>query len=114
MAQWALPVSLIPVVGGWLHALFAVSVGWVTTKKAATPFAMITMGVGELVWAMSLMFPEFFGGEGGISGNRVTGSKAVRHHLRAADPAVLPDCGVHLCVHGAHVCLHPHAAGPHA
>jgi len=25
---------------------------------------------------MSLMFPEFFGGEGGVSGNRVTGSKA--------------------------------------
>jgi branched-chain amino acid transport system permease protein len=35
---------------------------------------MITLGVGELVWAMSLMFPEFFGGEGGISGDRVAGS----------------------------------------
>jgi branched-chain amino acid transport system permease protein len=70
-----LPVSLIPIVGGLFGALFAVILGWVTTKKAATPFAMITMGVGELVWAMSLMFPEFFGGEGGINGNRVTGSK---------------------------------------
>jgi branched-chain amino acid transport system permease protein len=46
----------------------------VTTKKAATPFAMITLGIGELVYAMSLMFPEFFGGEGGVSGNRVAGS----------------------------------------
>jgi branched-chain amino acid transport system permease protein len=46
----------------------------VTTKKAATTFAMITLGMGELVWAMSLMFPEFFGGEGGISGDRVAGS----------------------------------------
>ncbi len=36
---------------------------------------MITLGVGELVWASALMFPEFFGGEGGISGNRVAGSK---------------------------------------
>jgi branched-chain amino acid transport system permease protein len=70
-----LPVSLVPIAGGLFGALFAVILGWVTTKKAATPFAMITMGVGELVWAMSLMFPEFFGGEGGISGNRVTGSK---------------------------------------
>lgn len=70
-----LPVSLVPVVGGVASALFAVVFGWVTTKKAATPFAMITLGVGELVWAMSLMFPEFFGGEGGISGDRVTGSK---------------------------------------
>jgi len=71
----SLPVSLIPIVGGIFGALFAVILGWVTTKKAATPFAMITMGVGELVWAMSLMFPEFFGGEGGVNGNRVTGSK---------------------------------------
>jgi branched-chain amino acid transport system permease protein len=71
-----LPVSLIPLVGGLSGLLFAVLLGWVTTKKAATPFAMITLGIGELVWAMSLMFPEFFGGEGGISGNRVTGAKA--------------------------------------
>jgi branched-chain amino acid transport system permease protein len=68
-----LPVSLVPLVGGLAGMLFAIVFGWVTTKKAATPFAMITLGIGELVWAMSLMFPEFFGGEGGISGNRVTG-----------------------------------------
>ncbi len=72
--HWVLPVSLIPLVGGLASALVAVILGWVTTKKAATPFAMITLGVGELVWAMSLMFPGFFGGEGGISGNRVTGT----------------------------------------
>lgn len=70
-----IPVSLIPVVGGLAGMLFAVVFGWVTTKKAATPFAMITLGVGELVWASALMFPEFFGGEGGISSNRVTGPK---------------------------------------
>jgi branched-chain amino acid transport system permease protein len=71
---WPIPVSLVPVVGGLFSALFAVLFGYVTTKKAATPFAMITLGIGELVWASSLMFPEFFGGEGGISGNRVAGS----------------------------------------
>ena len=70
-----LPVSLIPIVGGITSLLVAIVLGWVTTKKAATPFAMITMGIGELVWAMSLMFPEFFGGEGGVSGNRVAGAK---------------------------------------
>ena len=68
-----LPVSLIPIVGGLAGMLVAVILGWVTTKKAATPFAMITLGVGELVWASALMFPEFFGGEGGVSGNRVAG-----------------------------------------
>jgi branched-chain amino acid transport system permease protein len=69
----ALPVSLVPVVGGLAGMAVAVLLGYVTTKKAGTPFAMITLGVGELVWAMSLMFPGFFGGEGGISGNRVAG-----------------------------------------
>jgi len=72
---WPLPVSLIPIVGGLASMLVALLLGWVTTKKAATPFAMITLGIGELVWAMSLMFPEFFGGEGGVSGNRVVGAK---------------------------------------
>ena len=69
------PVSLLPLVGGLSGMAFAVLLGYVTTKKAGTTFAMITLGIGELVWAMSLMFPEFFGGEGGISGNRVTGAK---------------------------------------
>lgn len=72
-----MPVSLIPIVGGLAGMGIAVLFGYVTTKKAGTPFAMITLGVGELVYAMSLMFPEFFGGEGGVSGNRVAGSKAM-------------------------------------
>jgi branched-chain amino acid transport system permease protein len=69
-----LPVSLVPVVGGLAGLFFAALFGSVTVKKAGTPFAMITLGIGELIWAMSLMFPSFFGGEGGVSGNRVTGS----------------------------------------
>ncbi len=72
--QWPIPVSMVPIIGGVAAALFAVLFGYVTTKKAATPFAMITLGIGELVAAMSLMFPEFFGGEGGVSSNRVAGS----------------------------------------
>jgi branched-chain amino acid transport system ATP-binding protein len=60
-------------VGGLSGLFFAVLFGYVTTKKAGTTFAMITLGVGELVFAMSLMFPEFFGGEGGITTNRAYG-----------------------------------------
>src|ERR1035437_160118 len=67
-----IPVSLVPIAGGLAGMLFAVVFGWVSTKKAGTTFAMITLGIGELVAAMSLMFPEVFGGEGGISSNRVT------------------------------------------
>ena len=69
----ALPVSLIPLVGGMAGLFFAMLLGYVTTKKSGTTFAMITLGIGELVWSMSLMLPEFFGGEGGITGNRVVG-----------------------------------------
>ncbi len=68
-----LPVSLIPLVGGLAGLFFAVLFGYVTTKKAGTPFAMITLGMAELVFAMSLMFTAFFGGEAGVSGNRVVG-----------------------------------------
>lgn len=71
----ALPIPLvfIPLVGGLAGMLFAVLLGFVTTKKAGTTFAMITMGIGELVASMALMFPEFFGGEGGITTDRVYG-----------------------------------------
>ncbi|MBX3611422.1 MAG: branched-chain amino acid ABC transporter permease [Hydrogenophaga sp.] len=72
--HFPMPVSLLPIVGGVASVMFALLFGWVTTKKSSTTFAMITLGVGELVWAMSLMFPEFFGGEGGISGDRVAGA----------------------------------------
>ena len=68
-----LPVSLVPLVGGLAGGAVAALLGWVTTRKSANTFAMITLGVGELVFAMSLMFPEFFGGEGGVSSNRVVG-----------------------------------------
>ncbi len=68
-----IPVSLLPIVGGFAGLGFAVLFGFVTTRKAGTPFAMITLGMAELVFAMSLMFSEFFGGEAGVSGNRVVG-----------------------------------------
>ena len=68
-----IPVAAVPLVGGLSGMGFAALLGYVTTRKAGTTFAMITMGMGELVFAMSLMIPEFFGGEGGVSGNRVIG-----------------------------------------
>jgi branched-chain amino acid transport system permease protein len=70
-----LPVSLVPVVGGLAGLVFGAAFGWISTRKGGLPFAMITLGIGELVWAMSPLFPGFFGGEGGISGNRVAGAK---------------------------------------
>ena len=68
------PLVLIPLVGGLGGAFFAVLFGFVTTKKSGTTFAMITLGIGELVAAMALMFPGFFGGEGGVTSDRTYGS----------------------------------------
>lgn len=71
------PVSLLPLVGGLAGLFFAFLFGFVTTKKSGTPFAMITLGMAELVFAMSLMFAEFFGGEAGVTANRVVGQPAM-------------------------------------
>lgn len=68
------PLVLIPLVGGLAGMFFAILLGFVTTKKSGTTFAMITLGIGELVAAMALMFPSFFGGEGGITTDRVYGT----------------------------------------
>jgi branched-chain amino acid transport system permease protein len=70
-----MPVTLIPLVGGFAGMFFGILFGYVTTKKSGTTFSMITLGIVELVFACSLMFPEFFGGEGGITTNRVYGEK---------------------------------------
>lgn len=71
--SFPVPVGLLPLVGGVAGLFFAVLFGFVTTKKSGTTFAMITLGISELVFAASLMMAEFFGGEAGISANRVIG-----------------------------------------
>ncbi len=67
------PVSLLPLIAGAGAALCGVVLGFLTTRRAGTPFAMITLGIGEMVFAAALMFPEIFGGEGGITGDRTVG-----------------------------------------
>lgn len=64
------PLPLLPLVGGLAGLTFAIVFGWVSTKRAGTAFAMISLGIGELVAACSLILRSFFGGEGGISTNR--------------------------------------------
>ena len=69
-----LPFELVPLVGGLGGLGFAIVFGYIATKQRATAFAMITLGIGELVTAAALMFRTFFGGEGGVSTNRVVGT----------------------------------------
>ncbi len=68
-----LPLELTPLAGGLGGFLSAVALGYFATKQRATAFAMITLGIGELITACALMFQTFFGGEGGVSTNRMTG-----------------------------------------
>jgi branched-chain amino acid transport system permease protein len=46
-----IPVVLIPLVGGLAGLGFAALLGYVTTRKSGTTFAMITLGISELVFA---------------------------------------------------------------
>ncbi len=68
-----LPLEVTPLVGGLGGLFFAIVLGYFATKQRATAFAMITLGIGELITACALMFQTFFGGEGGVSTNRMTG-----------------------------------------
>jgi branched-chain amino acid transport system permease protein len=65
------PVELLPLVGGIGGFLFGIVFGWISTKRSGTTFALISLGIGELIAASSLMLPSFFGGEEGISGDRM-------------------------------------------
>lgn len=66
-------VTLIPLVGGLFGLLAAIFIGSFSTRKAGTVFAMISLGIGELIAASSLIFADFFGGEAGVSGDRTFG-----------------------------------------
>lgn len=67
------PVTLVPLIGGVAGLVFGLLFGFVTTRRAGTPFAMISLGIAEMVASSALMFTAFFGGEGGIATNRAVG-----------------------------------------
>lgn len=69
------PVTFVPIIGGLAGLVFGLLFGFVTTRRAGTPFAMISLGIAEMVAASALMFTSFFGGEGGIATNRTVGGK---------------------------------------
>ena len=65
-----LPLPFLPLVGGLVGLGFATIVGSFSTRKAGTVFAMISLGIGELIAACCIIITVFFGGEEGISGDR--------------------------------------------
>ncbi len=70
----AIPLWLLPLAGGLFGMLFGCLIGYVSTRRAGTIFAMISLGFGEMVTAMVLIIVAFFGGEEGIQTNRAYGT----------------------------------------
>ncbi|MCP4315010.1 MAG: branched-chain amino acid ABC transporter permease [Hyphomicrobiales bacterium] len=68
-----LPLPLLPLFGGLFGLLFAFIIGSFSTRRAGTVFAMISLGVGELIASLSIIVVAFFGGEEGVSGDRTMG-----------------------------------------
>ena len=68
--KWPVPLPLVPLIGGLTGLVFAALLGWVSTKRSGTAFAMISLGLAELVASSALILRTFFGGEAGISANR--------------------------------------------
>ncbi|MFQ5520053.1 MAG: branched-chain amino acid ABC transporter permease [Candidatus Methylomirabilia bacterium] len=67
------PVSLTPLLGGVVGLVFGVLIGFVSTRRAGTTFAMISLGFGEMVTALTLVLVVFFNGEEGIQTDRMVG-----------------------------------------
>ena len=70
---WPIPLPVLPFIGGLFGLAFAIVIGSFSTRRAGTVFAMISLGVGELIAACSIIFVVFFGGEEGVSGDRTMG-----------------------------------------
>jgi branched-chain amino acid transport system permease protein len=68
--KFAIPLPLVPLIGGAAGLIFAMLLGWVSTKRSGTAFAMISLGLAELVASSALILRTFFGGEAGVSANR--------------------------------------------
>ncbi|TMG84652.1 MAG: branched-chain amino acid ABC transporter permease, partial [Betaproteobacteria bacterium] len=65
-----IPVLLVPLAGAMGGLAFGILFGSVTTRRAGTIFALISLAVGELVYAATFMLPGYFGGEEGITASR--------------------------------------------
>ncbi|KIZ45229.1 MULTISPECIES: branched-chain amino acid ABC transporter permease [Rhodopseudomonas] len=68
--KWPIPLPAVPLVGGLTGLVSAALIGWVSTRRSGTAFAMISLGLAELIASSALILRSFFGGEAGVSANR--------------------------------------------
>jgi branched-chain amino acid transport system permease protein len=71
--RYHLPLPLLPLISGLAAAIVGIAFGFFSTRRAGTTFAMITLGIGELVAAAVWLVPGWFGGEFGVSIDRASG-----------------------------------------
>jgi len=68
-----IPVSLMPLLGGLVGLFFGTLIGLVSTRRAGTTFAMISLGFAEMATALTLIIITFFNGEEGVQTDRWVG-----------------------------------------
>jgi branched-chain amino acid transport system permease protein len=71
--RYAWPLPLLPLAGGLGGAAFGAITALIAARRAGTAFAMITLGLGELVAAAAWALPGWFGGEAGVAIDRTSG-----------------------------------------
>ena len=71
----SLPLILLPFIGAFVGLMLGICIGYLSTKRLGTAFAMISLGFCELVTTLTLIFVVFFNGEDGIQADRVTGNE---------------------------------------
>ncbi len=68
-----IPILMLPLIGASVGLFLGIFLGYLSTKRLGTAFAMISLGFCELITALTLIFVVFFNGEDGIQANRVIG-----------------------------------------
>lgn len=71
---WLLPVPVMPLIGAVVGVVAGFLIGGVTTRRDGLAFAMISLGISELVSSLCYIFINLSGGEQGISADRTVGS----------------------------------------
>lgn len=68
-----IPIVLFPIIGAIIGLCLGIIIGYLSTRRAGTAFAMISLGFCEMATALTLIFVVFFNGEDGIQTDRVVG-----------------------------------------
>jgi branched-chain amino acid transport system permease protein len=85
--------EVLPLFGALAGMLCGLVLGYPVTRRSGVAFAMVTLGLGELVAACFLMFPGFFGGEAGVTLQRTTVASALGlDYGRSANQLLLTSC----------------------